>query len=453
MNIANWFRTRFGQQKIGIPVAERRPVPLREFVYLDEVSLRSLLSSQTGEVTDSKSEQLSDSLQANLDSTLGVNAPMLAKGEVNSRFQTANSSTLQTSRKATVQSWFREFHDLKDLRLIEPIADARPVNDIDELLGLDNRSVKAAASDLTRGSLVEFRVKLNADPVFHLGTMVTEFSSMVDDAPELFLGNNVISSIFEAQRVNNILQRLLAGLIPIRAEILDYSSVTISGVEYIVHNDTIGSLNLVQQRLEVVGVTEHLAYWKDIRRVLFSGAEFTMLCRVARDGLQASWTPVKLGDLFRKVAPDMVETINAASRSSFTGGNSGSTSINTNELLLNEALTIYKDRLLLASGKILSADEHSLIDDEIALLAPRAATVSGQRSAFQTVLDRLRVVADVQIDASVDAELRHEARTQSGLPLFPSISNNMTTMIGGTPPPPDAPEARLLDVEVIAIYW
>lgn len=452
MKIVQWFKRKLNPRMAAAPIRDNSPKPLREFVYLDEVSLRSLLSSQTGEVTEGKSEQSSDSLQTQLDSTLGATAPMLAKSELTSRFQTTNSSTLQTSRKATVQSWFREFHSLTGLRLIEPAEALPTIADISELLAVENPSIITPASELKRGALVEFRVKLKADPVFHLGTMVTEFSSMVDEAPELFAGNNVFSSLFEAQRVNNILQRLLAGLIPIRAEALDYRIVSIDGVEYVAHKDCLNNINLPETHFELVGVTEHLAYWKDIRRVLFSDAEFTMLCRVARSDLQSTWTPVKLGDLFRDVAPDMVEAINTASRSPFEGANGG-TSINTNELLLNQALTQYKDALLFETGKQLTPQQDAEITGQIAQLGQRAATAVGQRSAFQYLLSSLREMTDLNVGPDKDVELRDNARLSTGLPLFPSATNNLTTVVTDAPALPDTSTPRLLDVEVIAIYW
>ena len=452
MKFFEWIKSRFSWRKIPAPPLVSSAKPLREFVYLDEVSLRSLLSSQTGEVTDTKSEQSSDAQQVQLDSTVSAHTPLLAKAELASRFQTTNSSTLQTSRKATVQSWFREFHGLKDLRLIEPAHEAPIVTNTRDLLAIDDISILAPAMVLERGALVEFRVRLSADPVFHIGTMMSEFTGMVDDSPELFVGNSALASIGEAQPINKILQRLLAGLIPIRAEAVDYVVVKIEDVEYVAHRTSVAGLGLSERRLEVVGVTEHLAYWKDIRRVLFAQAEFTMLCRVARSGLQESWTPVKLGDLFQVFAPDMVDKINAASLTPFLGGNTG-TSVNTNGILLNDALRHYKQSLLVISGTQPSPEQEAKIEDAITHLVSRAATAEGQRSAFQTVRDLVASTSGLQLQPDQDSQLREQARMASGLPLFPSITNGMTTIIGGQTTIPSAISPRLIDVEVVAIYW
>lgn len=452
MKLIDRLKGRLSWRKASAPTPVAPARPLREFVYLDEVSLRSLLSSQTGEVTDTKSEQSSDAQQIQLDSTIGAHATLLAKAELASRFQTTNSSTLQTSRKATVQSWFREFHSLPGLRLIEPGHEAPVTADTSDLLAIENISILAPAATLERGALVEFRVKLSADPVFHLGTMMSEFTGMVDDSPELFVGNSALASVNEAQPINKILQRLLAGLIPIRAEAVDYAVVKIDEVEYVAHRASVAGLGLNERRLEIVGVTEHLAYWKDIRRVLFAQAEFTMLCRVARNGLQPSWTPVKLGDLFQAVAPDMVDQINAASLTPFLGDNTG-TSVNTNELLLGDTLRRYKALLFARSGTQPIPEQDAKLDEAVTDLMPRAATAEGQRSAFQIIKDLVADVVELQLEPDEDAQLREEARMTSGLPLFPSMTNGMTTVIGGKLALPNDASPRLLDVEVVAIYW
>ena len=450
MSFRRWLSHRLRRAAVARGTADATK-PLREFVYLDEVSLRSLLSSQTGEVTDTRSEQRSDAQEAQFNSSLGANAPLVGKAEIASRFQTSNSSTLQTSRKATVQSWFREFIELPNLRLIEPIDGADRVTDAVDLFALDDPSTATRADDLTRGSLVEFRVRLSADPVFHVGTIVTEFSTIFDGSPELFAGSSQLATLGEAQRVNKVVQQLLAGLIPVRAEAVDHVVVQVDGVEFVVRRDAVAGMDLPEKRLEIVGVTEHLAYWKDIRRVLFSDAEFTMLCRVARGGLHDSWTPVKLADLFRAFAPDMVDQINAASRTPFLVG-STARSVNTNELLLGAALSEYKDALLRNSGLELTAEQEADVNRAIDALRARAGSVTAQRSAFDRLSELLYAMGLSGLDPAENAALRAHVRSSTGLPLFPALSSGMTTSIGVSQPIEDD-AARLLDVEVVAVYW
>ncbi|MFV1918409.1 hypothetical protein VPH46_03165 [Sphingomonas sp. MJ1 (PH-R8)] len=425
---------------------------MREFVYLDEVSLRSLLSSQTGEVTDTRSEQHVEGSQINTENAVGFKAPGFSKADFGSRYQTSNSSTLQTSRKATVQSWFGELHRIDGLRLVEPGHERAAAADEAELLAIKDKSTLVAAGDLQRGALVEFRVRLRADPIFHLGTMMTEFAGIADETPEMFGESGALRQLAAFMPINRMLQRFLAGLIPIRCEALEHIVAEIGGVEYIVRKDSVAGLALAGRPLEIVGVTEHLAYWKDLRRVLFSDAEFTILGRVARTGLQDTWTAIKLGDLFRVVAPDFDEQIATASKIPF-GRSGGGTSVNVNELALRHALNVYRDLLLAKSGSTLSVDQGDRLAMEIERLLPRASSATGQRSAFQVVHDTLAADTASMIDAGEDSLMRQQARNESGLSLFPALSNATVTIGGNEAVEEQATPARLLDVEVVAIYW
>ncbi|MEX2598759.1 MAG: hypothetical protein WD533_03795, partial [Dehalococcoidia bacterium] len=278
------------------------------------------------------------------------------------------------------------------------------------------------------------------------------------DYPEMFAGENGLETLREVQPINKILQRLLAGLIPIRAEAVDYSVVEIDDIERVVHNKLLDGLAVQCRPLEIVGVTEHLAYWKDIRRVLFSEAEFTLMGRVTRDGLYDTWTPVKLADLFHEVAPDLVAQINAASQAPL-GTPQLTAPMASAEVQLNEALVKYVDALLGESGKKLVETQQSVLDAKVALLQKRAGSVSDQRTAFREVRDTLVGVVGVDVDVAPerDLELREAARRSAGLSLFPALGSVSTVSEPTPTPTPDPPSTnvspRLLDVEVIAIYW
>lgn len=436
--------------------AKAPKAPLREFVYLDEVSLRSLLSSQLGEMTDSKSEQNVDAFSADIGSKIAADA-QIAKAELTSKFQTSNSSTLQTSRKATVQSWFREFHALPGLRLVEPRTGVLAATDVENLVSLPDTSVVVPAVALERGSLVEFRVELAADPVFHLGTMVSEFTGMIEDFPKLFQAQNAAETIKEIEPVNKILQRLLAGLIPVRGRAIDHVVVSIGNAEYVVHRAACAGLGLDERPLEIVGVTEHLAYWKDIRRVLFSGGVFTVLCRISKDGLHDSWTPVKLADLFQRLAPDLVNQINFAGKLPFMivpAAAPAPVAEQPSATRLRRALQTYATLCIEErGGGPLSEQQAMGLSGAIDQAAGLSDTVSGQRMAFQLVEDALWRGADDAIDPARNLALRNTARVSAGLSLFPSLDRDEPK---SQPPrewvePEDAP--RILDVEVVAIYW
>jgi hypothetical protein len=232
--------------------------PLREFVYLDEVSLASLLASQKGELTENITAQSEEGFLAEAGGKIATNVPLLPSAEATSRFQTTNSSTLQTVRKANAQSLFRELHKLEGLRRIRPIKSDVIAGSIPDLFKTDVQDSVHRASDLHRGDLVEFRVKLSASWIFQISTLVAEFSDMFDESPALFLDHVKFYDLYQAKSINKIINKLLAGLVPIDGKASDYSVIEYDGEEYIADNKVIGDLQIEKLPLQIVGVTEHL---------------------------------------------------------------------------------------------------------------------------------------------------------------------------------------------------
>jgi len=444
MRLPKWFR-RF-LLKHTFPSDKKN---LREFAYLDEVSLRSLLSSQNGGLTDTTSEQTGRTWLVEGGTTVSIGTDALGKAGGTSRFQTSNSSTLQTSRKATVQSWFRELHAMSDLRLISVVGDVKPLANQGGVKMAGNTSVTVSSALLTRGTLIELRVRLTADPIFQLGTMLHEFLGMAEDFPgEMIQG---ISGLPEAGMINKLLDRLLAGLIPIKSEAIDYAVVEVDDQEYVVHKDALMGLALPSRPLFIVGVTEHLAYWKDIRRVLFSGSVFTIMCRVSRDGLHDGWSPVKLTDLFGLVAPDLnTQLFNA------TKFIQPSTKAEEPEPVGDQRLAMtlmgYAAMLLAQRDQKLDEEQEALLRKEIKLQSLSVTTAEDQRAAFDAVRRRVRSLVGVRVSPKVDIQLREKSRLEHGLPYFPTAAEPVRQRVEVVQPIFKSPD-RLIDTEVVAIYW
>ena len=424
--------------------------PLREFIYLDEVSLQSLLSSKNGEMTSTTSMQESQSVEAEMRSTVGIAVTGVGKAESASRFQTQNSSTLQTAKKATVQSWFRELDKVPNLRLLETVQQVRAFCDTKDLVSCENRSVCIREDRFSRGDVVEFRVQLAADPIFHLVTIVSEMKAMAEDFPTMMTGNGGLDQFAEIEGISRVLQRLLAGLIPVRAQVIDYVVVEFEGHEYLVHVDAVKDLDIEKRPLEIGCVTELDAYWKDIRRVLFSDAEFTMLCRVAKRGLQDGWTPVKLQDLLGQFAPDLALQIDHAARIMFDATRRG---VSPSEPKPQFAVLLehYSEAYIAESGATLEKDQEEAIEIKIAELATPTQSVSAQTAALKELAKFLVDLTGSEIEPQRALELREAAREKSGLPFFDIPSDTKPTTGGDSESPSRA--ERFLDVEVVAMYW
>jgi len=422
--------------------------PLREFIYLDEVSLRSLLSSKKGEITSTTSTEVSRTVENESRDTAGVNVPTFGKVEATSRFQTRNSSTLQTANKATVQSWFRELDQIQDIRLLETVQEVRPFQTTQELTECAHPSICLAEERIERGEIVEFRVRLSADPIFHMITLFSEFKAMATDFPDIMSAHGGLDQFSEVEGVTLVIQRLLAGLIPVRAEILDYVAIEIDGSQYVVHIDAISSLNIEHKPLEIVCVTELDAYWKDIRRVLFSDAEFTMLARVATSKLQTSWTPIKLADLMRVLVPDMSDLLNDATRFLFDPDYIDNSQSDVSSKF-KTALLSYAEYLI-GDAKLSDADR-AKINSGILGLETTDQTVTSQKKAFVFVRKLASEFVDVEVSPERDLELREQARGLVDIPYF--ISTDRTPHMPDTDHKSEDKSRMFLDVEVVAMYW
>ncbi|MCO7221512.1 hypothetical protein [Klenkia sp. PcliD-1-E] len=416
------------------------------------MSLRSLLVSQRETIPEQVSRAISQAEETEVTGKVSADA-FVVNSEVGSRFQTSNSNSVQTSRKAIVQTLFKELRDDCDLdyALEVRIATPKKLDDLTAIQQEEERSIAAPVTGLSRGALVEVEVELEVDPVFKLGTLISEYASMVEEYPEVF-DTAARAGLRDAEPVNRILQRLLAGLIPIRAKATSLSVIEVDGQEYVVHNDAVAGLEVERRPLEVVGVTEHIGYWKDIRRVLFSSAPVTMLCRVARDGLHQTWTPVKLADVFREAVPTLVDQINEASRTG-VGSLGVISGQNAQQELVVRALDFYKEKLLAAAAIELGTAEEVEIAHIARAAGPEASSISGQRRAYAAVREVIeRRTGHSVLDPDADLAARQEARVAVGLPLFPGLAATPVLPVRASDPDVRRGD-RLLDVEVIAIYW
>lgn len=426
--------------------------PLREFVYLDEVSLTSLLVSQRDTIPEHVTSGRSVSEQAEISGKASVNA-VAAKAESETRYQTANSSSVESSRKAVVQTLFNELRDDANLPIALHDDAIGPV-----VLPSDGASQNEdlrgwRGDDLQRGQLIELEVVLDVDPVFKLGTMVSEFSAMAAEYPQM-AGPSGLAMLDEVEPVKKVLDRLLAGLIPIRAKVCNYVVANLDGQDYVVRSSTAAELGVPVHSLEVVGVTEHIGYWKDIRRVLFSSARFKLLCRVARPGLHETWTPVKVAHLFGNVAPTLVEQIDTLSKT----GTSGLSALPAGQshLTLLGALANYADEIAnTATDGIQAPETVELI--EIAARISNEASPTAQRHAFAEVRDLL-IERNPGLAPTPEQDLRarQSARERAGLPALPggAVATTATSTHDDLPEDPASSDlAKLFDVEVVAIYW
>ncbi|MFD4274019.1 hypothetical protein R2B67_27285 [Streptomyces cyaneofuscatus] len=450
--IKNWWNSRKRRRHL----AAIKPV-LREFVYLDEVSVTSLLSSRLGALPEQYTETLSKSIKSEVNSSINADAKVL-KSAVGSRFETTQSNDSQVVRKATIQATFKDLHEyeLNNSSMIrEDQAEGAPPTWEKVAAEIYNQSSAGLAQSwalsnkrLARGELIELKVRLRADPTYRVSSII---STMADLLSNQHLAAAVDPEDMEqAQAFNEILESLMAGLVPLKCEVVDYSTFTVDGHDFAIHRKMEAGLSesilATRRPLYLAGVTEQSLYWKDIRRVLFSDAPVWVLGRIAITGIQSRWAPVKLAEVLKEVLPDFGEEIDRFSSGALNALAEDTSPEDSVEQRVR-VLALYAE--LVAGRCSMPLDEEAR--NEIDLLARQnseyLASFTESRRAFSLIVSALEDRFVETVPPEVAVQERSRAWHLSGVtPGDVAPSRPEGSMNPGT-------DERFLDCEFVAIYW
>ena len=419
--------------------------PLREFVYLDEVSLKSLLVSQKGALETEFTDQDVLVEQSELSSKLSA-APKGVGAEVSSRFQSTSTLGRQTLRKAMAQSQFKNLLELDSINIrFRNKAKSEETLTL-EHLARPETALSVSVDRLSRGDLVELEVELTADPIYRFNMTMAEMSDLATKYPEIMNARGAADVLEQMGPVSKMLEQLLVGLVPIRARCLNLVLAEHDGSQHVVLKSHAESLGLEAQPIDVVGVTDLDQYWKDVRRVLFAHGSFRMLCRVSRDGLHDDWVPVKGAEVLAELAPEFPGLLEAAGRTEY--GVPKDARVQQQAAAMTEALRLFASSILDASAPH-RWEQCAGLDELIAAQGHRASSAAGQREAFDAVADLVIQTLPTSPPPAQLQEFRASARKAANLRF--SIDQMERGPVESTQKP-RGPE-KLLDVEVVAIYW
>lgn len=440
--------------------------PLREFVYLDDVSVYSLVASQVGMIVTELTDTQATSLQNDIAGSVGATAGF-AKAEVGSRIQASETQSSQVLRKAIVQTTFKQLrdqlyrynHESRSLAM-RPVVSYQPPAWVRTVADLERAAIEGAVGDwivdperLRRGQLVEVEVRLEAEPIFHVGAIVSGVLDIVQDDPAVF-GVQNSAELAQMRAINRMLEKLLVGLVPLRGRAVDHEVVELQGKEWLVHRamlDHLAERPSQVRPLYLVGVAEQALFWKDVRRVLFSGSSYHVLARLAQDGVQRSWTPVKLVEVLRDVMPDVATIIDSTNRDVLATIRGAVTSNppDSGATRVREVLVTYASLLAERAGVSISDQELEQAELLDVPTADVARTVRELRPCFDPITRFVEARTNVKVDRETASNYRAAAMTHAGLVLD---ADNRGLAPQSSPDRPLTGE-RFLDAELVAIYW
>jgi hypothetical protein len=445
------------QQALPAPESEVERGDLREFVYIDDVSVQSLLASRTGAIATDYTDSNTSGTKRTREANAGLKHGPVNLGGKTNREESAGT-TAQVVRKSNAQARFKELLDaeLEGLLLRATPPDALPaiaessagahvVPSFEQMREQRRRHVVAEA-DVRRGHLFELDIELEAEPIYGVSAAISSLIALFEQTPEM-VPEEDRDNIRQVSAVAKMLDQLLAGLVPVRGRAVDYQVLRRRDGDYVIHNSLVAQLpdeeRATLQPLVVVGVAERDLFWKDIRRVLFAGHRYTVLARVAADALPSSWQPIKLVDLVKQVSPELADMLGSASTEALAslGDASELSRTDCTRTQSQRALDRYRDLLAEEVG-VEPAEAESRCQ-----ALPRAEGPLDReefRGAAQQVTARL--VAGSEDDPSPErlSTLRNEAWLSS---LEPEESES--ELRASAP----ATNERYLNAEFVAIYW
>ncbi|WP_226011750.1 DUF6414 family protein [Halomicrobium salinisoli] len=282
--------------------------PLREFVYIDNQALISLLASTTGGITEQKTTGQKERISSSITGGVGpISATVGGNSEEYSE---------QTSR-FVIQSNFKEFYEMRKDDIISS-ADSEE-GPPDFLIGSDVTASEVDAiqpdsrvEQYDRGSLVELEVLLGSAEVFDYYRVIQAFEEIV----ESFTSNEELQQQLQQEGVtsdtvrifNELIDLLLAGLIPIQGELVNYG-VLDNQENVLIRKELAQSLDLEYHECHATGFISEDNLWQDPTRVLFDNSQFTIFSRVDDPELSKEWTPMKLVSVVNTVFSDADQNI------------------------------------------------------------------------------------------------------------------------------------------------
>lgn len=418
----------------------------REFIYLDEVSVISLLAGLQGEIKDAVTETLSRTEDRGLTASLGVTT---AGAGLESRLGTSRTSTNEVVRRAVIQSIFRDLwrrdvgvllHDTAGVKT-KARAPLHSQRDLENALPrLKKSKLAVPLNAINRGDIVEMDVKIEADQLFKMITVGTTFLDLMNGREDLF--GLSATDLRQVEPMIEVFKELLVGLVPMRGVSTSHSVVEVGGEQVVIATELLGTeIRTGARQLELVGFAEANSFWRDLRRTLFSGSTFTVYARAEGPMLNAPWSPVKIADLLASVSPELREEV-VLPLQHLDFDRSSEVAAPDPTAIARFQLTNFAAALLeVTNGNGRAASVPQIVEAAIPALAA-ATSLDEQRRAFEPVA---RAVAGDDVDRDLVLDAR--SAWLGAVPPDPAAPSPHT------PLPPDSSSSAQLEVGFVALYW
>jgi len=439
LRLKNWIWKKLGWTSLP---------PLREFVYMEEDTVISLLASTTGGITEQQTTGQKKRISSSITGNLGV-----SQAGVKSSIGASKEESSEVVRQYVIESNFKELYDMREDKLV--ISDNTEL-DYDNPSVITNGSEKeddpsfseAKTEELERGNLIEVDVELGSAEVFDYYRVIQAFDNIFEtissksDLREQLDAQDLSSE--EIEMVIELMEILMADLIPIVGTAKNYGVAENS--EVIVDKTWADQNGIGYEELDVVGFVDEDNLWLDPTRVLFDDAEFTVYARVDKPLVQGEWMPMKLLDVVDKVFPGIGDDIKNLPDAFSDVETDGQRSLNTSgsqlpiQSSLRDDLSAYIEEIEAELNLEIDDEDKEAIVEEVGETIDRTGEVDDRIGAFQEVEEKLRNKDyNIQVDEDLSVELASRVWRKDEVDLGESDEAEG--------------DGYYLETSFVAIYW
>ena len=267
---------------------------LREFVYLDEISVRSLLAS-TGE-GGIVSETVDEEMRRRRSGSSAGGSVSAGPASVNasvSEEREHQETKIETRNYDLIQS---KFTRLYKSGVVEKQLSLDQIPTGDE--SAEEQFSGLTVSDLERGDVVEIRVNLSANLLFRLYRTIDYFTGAFEDQ---------IDS--ETEEMLELIGNSLDNRIPVIGKAVDYKVVDSEEDGKTIKRSCELSSEEDGEDLEVVTLLNLDSLWVDPIQTLFSNDRFVIYCRVENKDIDR-WYPLKVTRAINSISEPTAQELN-----------------------------------------------------------------------------------------------------------------------------------------------
>lgn len=273
-----WRYWRFGEVSGEPSEDEGKQFPqLREFVYIDQRSVRSLLAStDSGRVAAEQTDRETNVETKQNSASVGAGSGPVNAGVGTNRTTQQGNETENVYSFDLIQSKFTRLYEHKDINpQISLTADG--AYDLQDGLEL---------STLDRGEVLEFRGTIRLHPLYRVFRAIEYIDTAAPDEADISEG--------EMQ----LIEESLGNKIPIEIEVDGLS----------IDEDGKISESSEGDAFNVVALLDETELWTEPIQTLASNKQFRIFCRV--ESIRPDWYPMKLIRVLESISSDLAENFN-----------------------------------------------------------------------------------------------------------------------------------------------